>query len=476
MATSRIRAPEFPDSTEWINTEQPILLSNYRGKVILLDFWSYCQASCLQSQVDLQYLESKFKDGLVVIGIHSPKFSHEHDRYAVEQAIGRQQVRHPVINDSSYAMWKRFRIKQAPTLVIIDTEGYILGALSGIGRRQQVEGLIHNNLMHAEIKDIRNTAPFPFKAPSTTEKVLSYPGQVLATRNRLYISDSGHNRVLECNHEGKITRCFGAPIAGHLDGELEEASFSNPQGLEKIGDYLFVADTGNHSIRRIHIPRGDVHTVIGNGRPATVTTQDYSDPAVAQLNCPWGLHHHKGSLYISLAGSHQVWRWQLSMNHLAPVVGNGKEGLRDGISTESQFAQPCGISSRSEGLYIADASSSAIRSVRMPDIKVTTLIGTGVNDFGHIDGPANTAKLQHPMDIAYDEKRDLLWICDTFNNRLKYIQLSTNTVTSLDLEGLDEPGGLSLVDNYLWVANTNQHQVTRLDLMNGSAEIIRIHE
>ncbi len=476
MATSRIKAPEFPDSTEWVNTEQPVRLADYRGKVILLDFWRYCQVSCIQSQLDLQYLESKFKDGLVVVGIHSPKFAHERERYAIEHAINRQHVRHPVINDATYDMWKRFRIRQAPTLVIIDTEGFIIGALSGVGRRQQVEGLIQQNLMHAEIKNTRDRTPFPYRAPPDHGQILFYPGQVLATPDRLYISDSGHNRVLECNHEGKIIRCFGALMAGHLDGELEEASFSNPQGLEKIGDYLFVADTGNHSIRRIHLSRGEVHTIIGNGRQGCITNQDYADPAVAQLNFPWGLHHHKGSLYISMTGSHQIWRWNLSMNHLSPVTGNGKEGLKDGVANDSQFAQPCGISSRSEGLYIVDASSSAIRSIRMPDVRVTTLIGKGVNDFGHQDGPANTAKLQRPMDIAFDKKRNFLWICDTYNNTLKYLRMDTNEVRSLDLAGLDEPAGMSLLDDYLWVVNTSQHEITRLDLVNGTAEIISIHQ
>lgn len=476
MANARIKAPEFPDTTEWVNTEKPVRLENHRGKVIMLDFWSSCHVGCLESQADIQYLENKFRDGLVVVGIHSPKFTHECTSHAIRQAIARQQVRHPVINDSSYDMWKRFRIKRSPSFIFIDTEGYIIGALSGAGRRHQIEGLIQKNLMQAEVKNSRNKTPFPLTEPQESRQLLSYPGRILATSDRLYISDSGHNRVLECNHEGKVLRRFGTTMAGLLDGELEESSFCNPQGLAKIGDYLYVADAGNHALRRIHLPRGEVHTVIGNGNKGVITNQDYADPGVAQLNFPWALHHHNGSLYISLAGQHQIWRWNLSMNQLAPLTGKGEEGLKDGVACDTLFAQPCGISSNSDGLFVADASSSSIRTIRMPDINVSTLIGKGLNDYGNQDGPATVARLQRPMDIAYDEKRDLLWICDTYNHTLKYLRVSASAVGTLDLSGLDEPGGLSLLEDYLWVVNTNKHEISRLDLAKGNAEVINIHE
>ena len=474
MSSPRIKAPEFPDSTEWLNTDEPVRLENYRGKVILLDFWSYCHTNCLQSQADLQYLEKKYSDGLVVVGIHSPKFAHERETASINKAITRQRVQHPVINDAKYDLWKRFRIKSWPSLIVIDTDGYILGVLSGPGRRQQIDGLIHKQLTYADLKNTRDRTPFTLTEHPDSLQTLNYPGRVLAEDDRLYISDSGHHRVLECTQEGKILRCFGTKRKGFLDGALEDASFNNPQGLAKLGDYLYVADSGNHAIRRIQLQNGEVQTVIGDGRQGFVTNQDYADPSIAQLNYPWGLHVHDGSLYISMAGSHQLWRWNLSMNQLSPFTGNGQEGMHDGVANTTMFAQPSGISSADDKLFVADASSSSIRSISMPDVGVSTLVGQGLHDYGNQDGPARMAKLQHPMDLAYDRKRDLIWICDTYNNKLKYFRMAARDVKSLDLVGLDEPEGMSLDGDFLWVVNTNQHKITRLDLVNGNADVIDI--
>jgi sugar lactone lactonase YvrE len=108
---------------------------------------------------------------------------------------------------------------------------------------------------------------------------------------------------------------------------------------------------------------------------------------------------------------------------------------------------------------------------------VRTLVGKGLFEFGDEDGPGATAKLQHPLGVCLDPARKCLWIADTFNSKIKLLSLSSNQVSTLGLSiPLDEPGGLHLVGDSLFVADTNHHRVIRIDLKQADAEILDIHE
>jgi hypothetical protein len=475
MSATRIKAPDLLGQCEWINSQSPVSIHDQRGRVVLLHFTTYSSIVCQHVMSDINYLEKRYKDKLTVITIHSPKHPRERETNNVINAVSRFNIKHPVINDSNHALWKKFRIKVWPSIIFIDPEGYIVGVIKGEGRRQQLDGLIRQSMMMAEQKELYPTSPLPLNAPPQPESELAFPGRIHATGNRLFISDSGHNRVLETDITGKIVRAYGSENPGFLDGEGEEALFRNPQGIVKLSDYLYVADTDNHALRRIHLQSGDVTTLMGNGRQGIVTNQRFSDPASAQLNSPWGLAITDGTLYIAMAGHHQVWRWHLGMNQLEPFAGMSKEQLQDGDPQLAAFAQPSGIAAGDHSLYIADAESSAIRTIRLPDGYVSTLVGQGLFDFGDRDGPNHVARLQHPLDVVYDQKRNMLWICDTYNNKLKYYRFNQHDVGHLELSGLQEPGGLCLVDDHLWVANTNAHEIKRLDLGSGTCITVPIH-
>ena len=476
MPTSRILAPEFEAGLEWFNTRQAVTLAQCRGKVVLFVFSTYSSIACMHVEADLQYLEEKYPYDLAVIGIHTAKYPHLADSRSLQQAINRLQVSHPVIKDADGALQQRFGISVWPSIVVIDPEGYILGVIKGEGRRKQLDGLIRQQLLLAEKKQLRRPAATKKHLHPEPESTLAFPGRVLATRHRLFISDSGHHRVLECTHDGSILRQYGSPSAGFLDGNGDEACFNNPQGMALVNDCLYVADTNNHAIRRIQLRSGDVDTLSGNGSIGALSNQVYADPQVAQLNSPWGLGYFEGSLYIAMAGCHQLWRWQLGMNQLGSFAGTGQEGLADGLPEQSLFAQPTGVAPGPNGLYVSDAESSALRMISLPDGRVTTLVGKGLFDFGDHDGPSMRARLQHPLDLAFDARRNLLWICDCYNDKLKYLQVYNNEVGSLELQGLREPGGICVLGDMLWVANTNRHQVWRLDLVHGTSTVVPVRE
>lgn len=476
MSQERVQAPELAEGLEWFNTYEPLRLSEQRGRVVLLDFWTYSSINCMHNQPDLRYLEEKYGDKLVVIGVHSPKFPNERVPANVQKAINREHIRHPVVNDPSFKTWKQYGVRAWPSLIFIDPEGYVVGVLTGEGRREQLDGLIEQALRKAT-RDA-NIPGEPLRPESKPEQktYLHFPGKIQATEGQLYISDSGHNRVIVTNHHGRVDWVFGTNSPGLLDGFTDSAAFNNPHGMIKIKDYLYIADTGNHAIRRINLRNREVETIAGTGKQGRYEAMSYSDPLKANLNSPRDLAFDGKCLYIAMAGQHQIWRLNLTSNLLERFIGTGKEDITDGIATKSAMAQPSGLSLGGNALFVADADTSAIRMIRLPDGRITTLVGEGLFEFGDQDGTGKDVRLQHPMDVAFSEADNMVYIADTYNHKIKLLNIQSRTVTSIECEGLYEPTGISIQGNNLWIANSNAHSIGRLDLASGLYENLDIHE
>jgi thiol-disulfide isomerase/thioredoxin len=126
-----VRAPEFPAGLEWLNTERPLTLAALRGKVVILDFWTYCCINCQHVLPQLRRLEERFPNELAVIGVHSAKFTSEEETYNVRAAVMRHDIRHPVVNDRAFVMWRAYAVRAWPTIVIIDPDGKVIGGHSG---------------------------------------------------------------------------------------------------------------------------------------------------------------------------------------------------------------------------------------------------------------------------------------------------------------------------------------------------------
>jgi sugar lactone lactonase YvrE len=474
---TRIRAPELPDKLEWFNTDQALTLKDQRGKMVLLDFWSYCSINCMHVMPDLRYLENKYPETLTVIGMHSPKFENERIGAQLQKAINRYHIRHPVANDLTFQLWRAYGIKAWPSVILIDPEGYVIGVLRGEGRRKQLDELISKHLDEAEEKGVLSYSPTPVSLNPEPDSMLRFPGKVLTTRNNLYIADSGRNRILETYHEGKIRRVFGSGNAGMLDGIESAAMFDNPQGMVIVGDFLYVADTGNHAIRRIHLKSGEVMGLAGTGKQGRYVADSFREPMDAALNSPWDLSYYESNLYIAMAGQHQVWR--MNLNHLAieRYAGSGGEELVDGPVDTASFAQPSGLAVHEDRLYVVDSETSAIREIHLTQNVVNTMVGKGLFDFGDRSGVGREARLQYPLGISVDSEGGALWIADTYNSKIKRIDLRTNEVSTFKFAfKLNEPGGLSLYRNKLFIANTNEHQIVVLDLQSRMAEAVNVRE
>jgi len=482
MNTPRIHAPELPDTLEWFNTSDgPIQLADLRGKVVLLHFWTYCCVNCMHVIPDLAALERRYPDNLVVIGIHTPKFPNERVSENVQKAINRHYIRHPVAHDVSFSVWQQYAIKAWPSIIYIDPEGYIVGVLRGEGKKSQLDKLIQQSIKDAEAKKILQTDPLPTRLTPEPMLELKFPGKIHIGAERLFISDSGHNRVLECMPNGRIVHIYGSGAPGLLDGVGTESAFENPQGLVQAGDFLYVADMDNHVIRKIDLVSREVSTAIGMGKMGKVKTFDtYDDPLQVPLNSPWALEHDNGIIYIAMAGGHQIWAMDCSKNNIRVLAGTGVEEIQDGNGQTAMFAQPSGLSMGEDiepTLFIVDAETSSVRQIRMRDNYVNTIVGKGLFDFGDVDGKKDVALLQHPLDVAFDAKRKVLWVADSYNHKLRHIKVSNGTVSSVKLsDELHEPAGLSLKDDTLYIADTNAHRVCSVDLNTGNMQELEIFE
>ena len=469
---ARVAAPALPPALEWINTDLPPTLDALRGRVVLINFWTYDCVNCINLLPDLRYFENKYHDGISVIGVHAPKYDYQRQSASVLKAVNRHHIRHPVASDPGFLAWQTYGVKSWPTLAVIDAQGQLAALLPGEGRRQEADALIGHLLDEAAASDVRVYESGVHTVRPEPRMPLRFPGKVLATDSSLWIADSGHNRILECNHEGRILRQFGSGNPGYWDGRSQDSGFSDPQGITIVKDMVYVADTGNHAIRRIRLLNGDVETVVGTGVLGHDLPHEYIEPTKVAMSAPSDVAALGDNLYIAVAGQNQIWQLDLNRNKLVALAGSGQLDIADGSGMAASFAQPSSLSLIGQQLVVADAAASAIRLVRLLDNRVSTLIGAGLYDFGDIAGKRETARLQHPLAVCADA-RGLVFVADSYNGKIKALNLRSGELRALNLPyRFNEPAGLSLAAGALWIANTNAHEIVRVDL--GSGQIKRL--
>lgn len=468
----RVHAPDFPVDGLWLNVHQPLDLTQLRGQVVLLDFWTYCCINCLHVLPDLHALEERFRGQLTVVGIHSPKFEEEKKPEQVTLALQRYDIDHPVFHDPSMRLWQEYGIRAWPTLVLLDREGRVAFAVSGEGQREVLAHAITQLL--SEGRSPSTDAPERPMASPREDHSLRFPTKMAWVEDRLFVADTGHHRIVVLNPEGEITGTWGGSGPGLVDGRGPEARFREPRGLAWMGDTLWVADTGNHALRSIDPVRGDIRTVAGDGEqsgrlrhPASRDTPTGS----VRLNSPWDLAPAKPGLFLAMAGCHQIWLSKPGEGRIRPYAGTGQEALIDGGLAEAAFAQPSGLTVAPDGMiYVADSESSSIRRIDPDSGEVSTLIGRGLFDFGDRDGGLRMARLQHPLAVAWHQGR--VWVADTYNSKIKVLDPDEGKITTLAVEAeLNEPEGMAGSPAGLFIADTNHHRILRIDPDKGSVHV-----
>jgi thiol-disulfide isomerase/thioredoxin len=447
-----VHAPELAGAGGWINVAEPLSLAKLHGKVVLLDFWTFCCINCLHIVEELRPLEAAFPNDLVVIGVHSPKFPEESNHEAVERAVARHRIMHPVLDDPDMLTWRRYGVRAWPTLVLIDPRGYVRGAVSGEGHgaalHQAVATLIEEAREQGTLSPgliIRSSGSDALQRLAPARSFLAYPGKVASdSGGRLAIADTGHDRVLVCRLDGTV--------------EHELTGLYQPQGIAFDGDRLIVADTGNDRVVTYDLS----------------STADCRLPtALAEgISSPWDVALWQGGIAVAEAGRHRLW-WIAPDGAASVLAGTSGENIVDGPALEALLAQPSGLSVGPDGaLLFADSEVSALRQLK--DGVVSTLVGKGLFEWGDADGDADTARLQHPLGVAAAPDGSV-YVADTFNSLLRVWR--NGILSTLPVRGLDEPGGLCLLpDGRLAVADTNHHRILLVDPATGAATPLPLPE
>lgn len=481
---SRVRSPKLPQDGTWLNTDHPLSLKDLRGRVVILDFWTYCCINCLHVLPDLKYLENKYKDSLTVIGIHSAKFENEKEVENIRQAILRYDIEHPVLVDTDFQVWQQYAVRAWPTLMVIDPEGYVIGSVSGEGNREVLDRLIGELLHEHQEKGTTNFQELSLVLEKQQQPLvtpLAFPGKVLADEvgNRLFIADSGHHRIVVSTLMGEVQQVIGTGKPGLTDGSFSEAQFFSPQGmaLDAEKQLLYVADTENHCVRQVNLKSQQVKLIAGTGEQSRQICPQSGMGLETALNSPWDLERVSSRLFIAMAGSHQIWEMELETGWVSTYAGRGAEACIDGSRQESAFAQPSGITTDGRELYVADSEVSSIRAVGVVDnLPVRTICGSGeLFGFGDRDGHGSEVRLQHCLGVEYTQ--NYLWIADTYNHKIKRVDSYTGSCQTMlgdgtaghhDGQGSEvrffEPSGLSAIANHLYIADTNNHAIRHVTL------------
>lgn len=489
-----IAAPELDGGVEWLNTSGPLRLKDLKGKVVLLDFWTYCCINCIHILPDLEKLEKKYANQLVVIGVHSAKFTGEQDSKNIRQAILRYHIEHPVVNDANHRIWNAYEVRSWPTFWLIDPEGKLVGTTSGEGRLEVLDHHIGRLVEDHRKKGTLDERPFVANAEKFRERKdapIYFPGKVLADHasKRIFIADSSHHRIVVTDLEGKKLDIIGDGDAALRDGSFDAASFSDPQGMALRGDWLYIADRKNHALRLADLKTRRVSTIAGHivdgvGKQGSWQSRGQAGPALGTgLNSPWDLVLVGEHLYIAMAGHHQIWRLNLTTKQVEPFAGNGREDIVDGTRADSEFAQPSGLAVDDRGnLFVADSEVSAIRQVALDGNTVTTVVGTGLFHFGDKDGTGREVRLQHALGVAWHKGK--LYVADTYNNKIKQIDPTSKTsVTWLgdgtagatdDPPRFDEPSGIHVQDDTIYLADTNNHVIRIIDIPTKKVRTLKV--
>ena len=432
-------------------------------------------------------MEKKYADELVVVGVHSAKFPNEKPAENLMKAVQRYELEHPVINDIDMQVARAYQFRAWPTLWFIDPRGKLIGKHEGELPFESFDDLLGRMIAEfdeAGLMDRTSLGLMPGQRPNTT---LSFPGKVLAdpVGDRLFIADSNHNRIVITSLTGAAKDVVGTGVEGMADGGFDSVALNHPQGMALVGETLYVADTENHAIRKVDLLARTVQTVAGTGEQGFVRQGRGPGPEM-ELSSPWDLAFQDGTLYIAMAGTHQLWSMTLADGMVGVYAGTGQESLSDGPLASATLAQPSGITSDGTKLYFADSETSSIRSAGLdPAGRVQTIVGLDLFVFGDVDGADHRVRLQHPIGIT--SFNGALYVADTYNHKIKRVLPATRSAFTLLGTGeaghrdgpgsqalFSEPSGLSIADGKIYVADTNNHQVRVADLESGEVTTLEV--
>ena len=450
-----------------------LALADLRGRVAILDFWTFCCINCLHVLDELRPLEERYGDALVVVGVHSPKFEHERDAKALAAAVERYGVAHPVLDDPSLKTWDAYAARAWPTLVVVDPEGYVVSTMAGEGHLEALDAIVGDLVeTHAAKGTLDPGGPLYVAAPSE-ETTLRFPGKALALPDGdVLVTDSARHRLVRLAPDlTEVRAVVGTGERGRADGA--EPRFNEPQGMAllpeavaaRVGYDVVVADTVNHLLRGVRLGDGTVTTVAGTGRQWR-SESGATAAGEVDLSSPWDVAWFDGRIIVAMAGIHQLWYFDPVAGEAGPWAGTTVESLGDGPLAEAWMAQPSALAADGDRLWVVDSETSALRYVE--DGRVRTVVGHGLFDFGHVDGPAAEALMQHPLGVGVLPDGAVA-VADTYNGAVRRYDPATGEVATL-ASGLAEPSDVVVAGDEVVVVESAAHRLVAPDLAEAAVD------
>lgn len=465
------RVTELPTSAIWLNAA-PATLQDMRGRPLVLAFVNGASVWCMQRVAEVMRWQARNPGRVQLLVVQVPRFEFEREPQHALKLLRRQGVNAPIVLDAQWDAWRKFDVQSWPTLLMLDAYGQERERLVGAaGDLERALGSLSEGVMRPLDDDgdsLRELNAEP-RLP------LLFPAGLVATADRLYVADTGHHRVLECTHEGRVLRQFGLGSADLINGGVGEAAFNRPQGLALVREILYVADTGNHALRSINLISGQVDTLCGNGRAGDPRAGVLAQPWDSPLNYPAAVAVADNQVHIAMAGDNHIWSYDLGTRELRWRAGAGAVEVRDGSGHLAAFAQPSSLVAVQQTLYVCDALGSAIRSVQLRGDLVQTLVGQGPWESGNVDGPRQRACLQYPLALAMGPDSPLLWIADAGNGSLRTLRLGGGDLSTVNLpRRLHGPAALAVAAGAIWIAEADAHAVLRFDPLSGELSEVPI--
>ena len=308
-----------------------------------------------------------------------------------------------------------------------------------------------------------------------TAALFNSPSAITTDGTNLYVADSGNNTIRKIViASGAVTIFSGSANgdSGSTDGTGTAALFNHPSGITTDGTNLYVADSGNHTIRKIVIATVEVTTLAGTA--GTSGSADGTGTA-ALFNNPLGVASDVNDVYVADSGNNTIRKIAIATGEVTTLAGTAEaSGATDGTGTAALFNNPADIASDGTNLYVADSGNNTIRKIVIATVEVTTLAGTAGSP-GAADGTGTAALFNNPLGIATD--RTNLYVADSGNNTIRKIVIAKGTVTtfagkagssgSTDETGtaalFNNPVGVATVGAVLYVGDTGNNTIRKLN-------------
>lgn len=478
--TSDLNHISLVDKGRWFNVVKPLKNSDIEGKIIVMHFWSYSCSSCIESIEKLKELDAKNPDSLVIIGVHNPVFDNEKNYNSVKKAVIRHEISYPVINDSDLGLATKFKIKNNPSFLIFGLSGRVDKKYVGsdsidkvINRTQELINKNRFSINHSHL-------PIVLEKNISITNLLTSPTKIIYEENFSYkgrefpvfiIANSGQNSVLISNMMGEIVLKIGSGIRGMVDGDISEAKFSYPQGILYDNKNLYIADTGNNSLRFVDFETQKVKTIIGSGDQGDVVQVKRIDDAKSvDLSAPTDLEFFpdKSNIAISNSGTNQILIFDIKNKTISILAGNGDKGEDDGVYPQNSLAQTADMAVYGNKLYFLDGPTSSLRVVNK-DGDLKTLYNN-----------KSSKKLQNPRGLIVDDTG--AYISDSFNHVIRKYDFNSQQINTLfgfargeDVgakTSFDEPSGLVSIIDKLYVVDTNNNRILAVNRARGSSTLL----